>query len=99
MMPEYNEKLLDTRVITAVKSMQQIIETGRLLRARRNVSLKTPLKGLKVAFRGEDTVISDLIAMKSYIEDELNIVGDVSIVKYESAKPSETYSLNLKAKR
>jgi len=103
MMPEYNENLLNPEVLDAVKSMQQIVETGRLLRARKQITNKTPLKSMKVAFKifnEKDKIkLSNVIALKSYIKDELNIDGDVDIQEYEAAKPQEKWSLKLKAKR
>jgi len=103
MMPEYNENLLNPEVLDAVKSMQQIVETGRLLRARKQITNKTPLKSMKVAFKifnEKDKIkLSNVIALKSYIKDELNIDGDVDIQEYEAAKPQEKWSLKLKSKR
>jgi isoleucyl-tRNA synthetase len=103
MMPEYNENLLNPEVLDAVKSMQKIVETGRLLRARKQITNKTPLKSMKVAFKifnEKDKIkLSNVIALKSYIKDELNIDGDVDIQEYEAAKPQEKWSLKLKSKR
>jgi len=71
--------------------MQQIVQTGRLLRARKNVLQKTPLKSMKVAFRTEGKTdgqskknMENVINLKQYIQDELNIAGSVDIIDYEA---------------
>lgn len=103
MMPTYNPALLNDDVLAAVKSMQQIVQTGRLLRARKNVLQRVPLRAMKVAFRiysdKDKRKLQNVIALKPYIQEELNIAGDVTIIPYEEAKPSETWSLKLKVKR
>ena len=51
--------------------MQSAIETGRLIRDRKNISLKTPLNSITLI--DQDLVaLGDFEAVKSYIMDELN---------------------------
>lgn len=103
MLPKFNPKLLNQEVLEAVKSMQQIVETGRLLRARKQITNKTPLKSMKVAFKTnseKDKIkLKNLMNLKDYIKDELNIDGDIDIQEYEAVKPKEKWSLKLKSKR
>ena len=42
--PEYNEALLDEKVEKRFARMQSAIENGRLIRDRKNLPLKQPLK-------------------------------------------------------
>ena len=42
--PEYNEKLLNYSIEKRFERMQSAIENGRLIREKKNINLKTPLR-------------------------------------------------------
>jgi len=42
--PEYNEKLLNDSIEKRFERMQSAIENGRLIREKKNINLKTPLR-------------------------------------------------------
>lgn len=54
--------------------MQSAIETGRLIRDRKNISLKTPFKTVKLIDL-DQTALDDFLQVKNYIQDELNCLG------------------------
>lgn len=51
--------------------MQSAIETGRLIRDRNNISLKTPLSCVTLV-DADQTALKDFEEVQSYIMDELN---------------------------
>jgi isoleucyl-tRNA synthetase len=42
--PEYNDKLLNESIEKRFERMQSAIENGRLIREKKNINLKTPLR-------------------------------------------------------
>ena len=70
-MPEVNEDLVDAAVEQRVKRMQSAIENGRLVRDRKNISLKTPLASVTIV-DSDPTACKDFEEVASYITDELN---------------------------
>jgi len=60
-MPSYDQSLMDDAIERRVRRMQSAIELGRLIRDRKNISLKTPLNSVTV-------VDSDLCALDDYRE-------------------------------
>ena len=42
--PEYNDKLLNDSIEKIFERMQSAIENGRLIREKKNINLKTPLR-------------------------------------------------------
>jgi isoleucyl-tRNA synthetase len=51
--------------------MQSAIEKGRLIRDRKNISLKTPLSSLTI-IDADLTALKDFEEVQSYIMEELN---------------------------
>jgi isoleucyl-tRNA synthetase len=51
--------------------MQSAIETGRLIRDRKNISLKTPLSSVTL-IDADLTALKDFEEVQSYIMEELN---------------------------
>ena len=72
MMPKYNPKLMNEEIEVAVASMQQMIETGRLLRARKNVGVRRPLLEMKVIFEKKDAM-KGIAELEAYVKEELNV--------------------------
>lgn len=70
-MPTYNEALLDEKVELRFKRMQSAIENGRLIRDRKNLSLKKPLKCV-IMVDNDVEALQDFQEVASYITEELN---------------------------
>jgi len=69
--PDFNESLLNEAVEKRVQRMQSAIENGRLVRDRKNISLKTPLASVTIVDQDEGAC-KDFEEIASYITDELN---------------------------
>lgn len=70
-MPTYNEALLDDKVEARFTRMQSAIENGRLIRDRKNLSLKKPLKCV-ILVDNDAAALEDFKAVSAYITEELN---------------------------
>ena len=66
------EEYFDPEIERAVGRMQAVIELGRTIRERNNISLKTPLKEL-VVIHSDPQYHADVKALESYISEELNV--------------------------
>jgi isoleucyl-tRNA synthetase len=69
--PQFNEKLLDDAIENRVARMQSAIENGRLIRDRKNISLKTPLASVTLIDM-DQVALKDFKEVESYIKEELN---------------------------
>lgn len=69
--PEYNEALLDEKVEKRFARMQSAIENGRLIRDRKNLSLKRPLKCV-ILVDNDAEAREDFHQVSNYITEELN---------------------------
>ncbi|KAI9335063.1 isoleucyl-tRNA synthetase [Pilaira anomala] len=70
--PTVREEYFDPEIERAVGRMQSVIELGRTVRERKNISLKTPLKEL-VIIHSDPQYQADVKALESYIIEELNV--------------------------
>ena len=70
--PEVREELFDEDIERRVGRMQSVIELGRVSRERRTIGLKQPLETL-VVIHPDETYLSDVRSLESYICEELNI--------------------------
>eukprot|EP00918_Siedleckia_nematoides_P090288 GHVU01198480.1.p1 GENE.GHVU01198480.1~~GHVU01198480.1.p1 ORF type:complete len:1014 (+),score=247.26 GHVU01198480.1:1900-4941(+) len=73
MMPQVNTSSIQEDIERAVKTMQTVIVTGRVMRERRKVSTKQPVKELTIISRSEET-LKDVELLSQYIQEELNAV-------------------------
>jgi valyl-tRNA synthetase len=48
MLPEYNAAMIDAKKEEQMKTLQTVLELGRKIRERRNISLKQPVKEMVV---------------------------------------------------
>jgi len=70
-MPEYDPKLINEKSEQTVKRMQNAIETGRLIRDTKQISMKYPLS--RVVLVDADTeALEDYRLLSKYIKEELN---------------------------
>ena len=63
--------MLDEAIEKRVARMQSAIENGRLIRDRKNISLKTPLSSVTLV-DSDPSALQDFKEVASYITDELN---------------------------
>ncbi|PPR05812.1 hypothetical protein CVT26_010092 [Gymnopilus dilepis] len=80
--PQVKEEYFDSDIERQVQRMQAVIDLGRNIRERNNLSLKVPLKELLV-FHPDKQYLADIKPLQRYIESELN-VRDVVFTSDES---------------
>lgn len=72
MLPSYNADQINEVAEKQMQNLQSVIETGRIVRERRAISLKNPVKEVIVVCPDEQDLLG-IEALKSYIDDELNV--------------------------
>lgn len=72
MIPESALNLIDKKIERAVSHMQTIIELGRVVRDRKTIPIKYPLPEV-VVIHQDPLVLEEIVALKSYITEELNV--------------------------
>ena len=70
MLPEYDEAKADEVQEARMKHLQSVIELGRVIRERRTISLKVPVKEITVV--AKQGVLDGLEGLRGYVLDELN---------------------------
>jgi len=93
MIPEPDLEALNPDIMTAMSSMQTVVELGRTCRERRKVGLKTPLRSMTIMNKNE-TFNRDMKNLQTYIEEELNVMEVV--FKSDTAKVGLSATLNFK---
>ncbi len=69
---EAKEEYFDADIERAVSRMQRVVELGRSMREKKNISLKSPLKEF-VVVNGDAQFLADIKGLESYILEELNV--------------------------
>eukprot|EP00560_Eucampia_antarctica_P004551 CAMPEP_0197833640 /NCGR_PEP_ID=MMETSP1437-20131217/19651_1 /TAXON_ID=49252 ORGANISM="Eucampia antarctica, Strain CCMP1452" /NCGR_SAMPLE_ID=MMETSP1437 /ASSEMBLY_ACC=CAM_ASM_001096 /LENGTH=1171 /DNA_ID=CAMNT_0043437819 /DNA_START=90 /DNA_END=3602 /DNA_ORIENTATION=+ len=84
MLPQYDQSRLNKDAVEAMIALQTVVELGRTIREKRNISLKTPIKNVVVILRNPSTSVVGSITgpLKKYILSELN-AWDFTVVKKE----------------
>lgn len=72
MLPQPKESLIDVTIETAVSRMQTVVELGRVIRDRRTLPMKYPLKEIVVIHK-DVAVLQDVTSLQNYIMEELNV--------------------------
>ncbi|CAK4076019.1 unnamed protein product [Aphanomyces euteiches] len=72
MIPDFDSGRLNAEAEARMVNLQSVIEMGRVVRERRNISLKNPVKRV-IVVSSDAKVLSDLKELSSYIHDELNM--------------------------
>lgn len=67
-----NRNMIDENIERAVSRMQAVIELGRIIRDRKTLPIKYPLREL-VVIHHDDNYITDILTMRQYIITELNV--------------------------
>uniref|UniRef100_A0A672GTG1 Isoleucine--tRNA ligase, cytoplasmic n=1 Tax=Salarias fasciatus TaxID=181472 RepID=A0A672GTG1_SALFA len=72
MLPQVRERLIDKRIERAVSQMQSVIELGRVIRDRKTLPVKYPLKEV-VVIHQDPEALKDIQSLQKYILEELNV--------------------------
>ncbi|XP_075881437.1 isoleucine--tRNA ligase, cytoplasmic isoform X2 [Nelusetta ayraudi] len=72
MLPQVRESLIDKRIESAVSQMQSVIELGRVIRERKTLPIKYPLKEV-VVIHQDPEALKDIQSLQKYILEELNV--------------------------
>lgn len=72
MLPHVRERLIDKRIESAVSQMQSVIELGRVIRDRKTLPVKYPLKEV-VVIHQDPEALKDIQSLQKYILEELNV--------------------------
>uniref|UniRef100_A0A6Q2Z6G2 isoleucine--tRNA ligase n=1 Tax=Esox lucius TaxID=8010 RepID=A0A6Q2Z6G2_ESOLU len=72
MLPQVRESLIDKRIESAVSQMQSVIELGRVIRDRKTLPVKYPLKEV-VVIHQDPEALKDITSLQKYILEELNV--------------------------
>lgn len=72
MLPPVREKLIDRKIENAVSRMQSVIELGRVIRDRKTLPIKYPLKEV-VVIHQDTEALADIRSLDKYILEELNV--------------------------
>lgn len=90
MLPQPCEHLINKGIETAVSRMQTVIELGRIVRDRKTIPTKYPLREI-VVIHQDDEVLKDIIMLETYILNELNVR------KLTVTNDKEKYGVTLRA--
>eukprot|EP00984_Skeletonema_dohrnii_P032116 scaffold25563_cov137-Skeletonema_dohrnii-CCMP3373.AAC.1 len=93
-LPAYDEGRLNADAVEAMEALQVIVESGRYVREKRNISLRTPVKCVTVILRNPSANVIESLngPLKGYILSELN-AWDLVIVPKEEEHEWVTLSL------
>ncbi len=93
-LPTYDESRLNADAVEAMEALQLIVENGRNVREKRNISLRTPVKCVTIILRNPSPNVVESISgpLKGYILSELNS-WDLFIVPKEDEQKWVTLSL------
>ncbi|KAJ3369980.1 isoleucine--tRNA ligase [Allomyces arbusculus] len=70
--PEVKQEYFDEVIERQVARMQGVIELGRIIRDRRTIGLKTPLREL-VVLHADQEYLADVASLELYVKEELNV--------------------------
>lgn len=93
-LPVYDDSRLNQDAVEAMQTLQVIVENGRNVREKRNISLRTPVKNVTVVLRNPSAKVVESITgpLKGYILSELN-AWDLVVVPKEQEKEWVTLGL------
>ncbi|CAH2312369.1 isoleucine--tRNA ligase, cytoplasmic isoform X1 [Pelobates cultripes] len=72
MLPAGSSNLIDKKIESAVSHMQSVIELGRVIRDRKTLPVKYPLKEV-IVIHQDPEALSDIKSLEKYIVEELNV--------------------------
>ncbi|XP_039337243.1 isoleucine--tRNA ligase, cytoplasmic isoform X1 [Mauremys reevesii] len=72
MLPQVREDLIDKKIENAVSWMQSVVELGRVIRDRKTIPVKYPLKEV-VVIHQDPEALENIRSLEKYILEELNV--------------------------
>ncbi|XP_071611493.1 isoleucine--tRNA ligase, cytoplasmic [Heliangelus exortis] len=72
MLPQTREDLIDKKIENAVSCLQSVIELGRVIRDRKTIPVKYPLKEV-VVIHQDPEALENVRSLEKYILEELNV--------------------------
>nr|XP_021152158.1 isoleucine--tRNA ligase, cytoplasmic isoform X2 [Columba livia] len=72
MLPQVREDLIDKKIESAVSCLQSVIELGRVIRDRKTIPVKYPLKEV-VVIHQDPEALENVRSLEKYILEELNV--------------------------
>ncbi|XP_035748117.1 isoleucine--tRNA ligase, cytoplasmic, partial [Egretta garzetta] len=72
MLPQVREDLIDNKIESAVSCLQSVIELGRVIRDRKTIPVKYPLKEV-VVIHQDPEALENVRSLEKYILEELNV--------------------------
>uniref|UniRef100_A0A8C4JHF2 Isoleucine--tRNA ligase, cytoplasmic n=1 Tax=Dromaius novaehollandiae TaxID=8790 RepID=A0A8C4JHF2_DRONO len=72
MLPQVREDLIDKKIESAVSCLQSVIELGRVIRDRKTIPVKYPLKEV-VVIHQDPEALENIRSLEKYILEELNV--------------------------
>ncbi|KAM9533612.1 isoleucine--tRNA ligase, cytoplasmic [Guaruba guarouba] len=72
MLPQVREELIDKRIESAVSCLQSVIELGRVIRDRKTIPVKYPLKEV-VVIHQDPEALENIRSLEKYVLEELNV--------------------------
>uniref|UniRef100_A0A8C3PZ69 isoleucine--tRNA ligase n=1 Tax=Chrysolophus pictus TaxID=9089 RepID=A0A8C3PZ69_CHRPC len=72
MLPPVREDLIDRKIENAVSCLQSVIELGRVIRDRKTIPVKYPLKEV-VVIHQDPEALENIRSLEKYILEELNV--------------------------
>ncbi|XP_030314113.1 isoleucine--tRNA ligase, cytoplasmic isoform X1 [Calypte anna] len=72
MLPQTREDLIDKKIENAVSCLQSVIELGRVIRDRKTIPVKYPLKEV-VVIHQDPEALENIRSLEKYILEELNV--------------------------
>lgn len=88
--PQARENLIDEKIEKAVALMQDVIDLGRVIRDRKTIPIKYPLKEAVIILNSEEE-IKEISVLENYIMEELNVR------KITLSSDRSSYGVSLKA--
>jgi isoleucyl-tRNA synthetase len=92
LVPQLNEALIDSEIEKLVNVMQKIILLGRVIRDRKTLPLRHPLKELVVIVEDYQDISNAISQVKPYIFEELNVKD------FKLTTKREEFGIQMKAK-
>ncbi|NXK96077.1 SYIC protein, partial [Formicarius rufipectus] len=72
MLPQVREELIDRKIESAVSCLQSVIELGRVIRDRKTIPVKYPLKEV-VVIHQDPEALENIRSLEKYVLEELNV--------------------------
>ncbi|NXI48488.1 SYIC protein, partial [Galbula dea] len=72
MLPQVREDLIDRNIESAVSCLQSVIELGRVIRDRKTIPVKYPLKEV-VVIHQDPEALENIRSLEKYVLEELNV--------------------------